>query len=129
MHLSLEEVTSPSRRNRRAQQRAFDLWRKEYNEDRPHEALKQRPPARAFVRSSRTYPCPLSGPEMGFEGCWVEKDGSIRWRRQKVFISTALFRENVEIVPTDADGLWEVRYGPIVLGKLDETKLHRGLIR
>ncbi|MGB7291573.1 MAG: hypothetical protein WBD99_05330 [Thermodesulfobacteriota bacterium] len=31
----------PGTNNLRAQQRRFDLWRREFNENRPHEALKK----------------------------------------------------------------------------------------
>jgi transposase InsO family protein len=43
----------------RAQQRAFDLFRKVYNHERPHEALGQKPPATCFALSPRRYPRPL----------------------------------------------------------------------
>jgi hypothetical protein len=39
-----------------AQQRRFDAFRREYNEQRPHEALQQRAPAALYVASSREFP-------------------------------------------------------------------------
>ena len=39
MHRTLKQETQPAAANRRAQQRAFDRFRHEYNEQRPHEAL------------------------------------------------------------------------------------------
>lgn len=129
VHLTLEEVVNPPRANLVAQQRAFDLWRREYNEERPHEALRQKPPERAFQRSTRRYPRPLKPrhDEFAFETASVDKQGCIKWRGKKVFISTALFGEAVEMTPTD-QGLWEVNYGPILLGHLNPKRLDRGLI-
>jgi hypothetical protein len=42
LHLTLEEVVGTPSANPRAQQRAIDLWRRDYNEIRPHEALSDR---------------------------------------------------------------------------------------
>src|SRR3989304_2616800 len=56
-HLTLAlETASPPKASARAQQRAFDLFRREYNEERPHEALGQKPPARLYEPPSRRYP-------------------------------------------------------------------------
>lgn len=41
MHKTLkQETAAPPAANRRQQQARFDRFRKEYNEERPHEALK-----------------------------------------------------------------------------------------
>jgi transposase InsO family protein len=46
MHRTLKEATTqPPQRNLRLQQQAFEAFRQEYNHQRPHEALGQRPPA------------------------------------------------------------------------------------
>ena len=46
MHRTLkQETASPPARNRRRQQERFDRFRREYNEERPHEALAQQTPA------------------------------------------------------------------------------------
>ena len=47
-----EVAASPSP-NFSAQQRRFERWRHEYNHERPHEALGQRPPADLYHRSNR----------------------------------------------------------------------------
>ena len=64
LHRTLKgEVASPPRRNRREQQRAFDEFRRQYNQERPHEALGQQAPARHYQPSSREYPARVSSPE------------------------------------------------------------------
>ena len=47
------------------QQRAFDAFRRVYNEERPHEALGQVPPATLYVPSPLPYPCKVESPEYG----------------------------------------------------------------
>ena len=125
-----EDTASPPRANARAQQRAFDLFRREYNEERPHEALGQLPPATVYVPSSRLYPRGLVQPEpagMVFRHLErVDRNGAIHWRRRRVFISTALYGEYVELQP-DRGTQWVVLFGSVVVGHLDDAHLDRGL--
>jgi putative transposase len=124
-----EETASPPADNCAAQQRRFDLHRREYNHERPHEALGMRPPARMYVPSKRTYPRPLvrRQPEPFCREVRVDKNGFIVWNRRKVFISSALRCEYIEL-DFDPDGRWAVRWGAIPLGTLDEHAPERGLI-
>jgi hypothetical protein len=129
MHLTLKTETEPQA-SLRAQQRVFDVWRREYNEERPHEALGQTPPARAYQRSSRTYPRKLTQPDYDawFDPCRVDKSGFISWHRTRIFISSALRYELVGIEFDQEEELCNVSYGPIALGRLDLKRLARGLI-
>ncbi len=63
MHRTLQaETARPAAANRRAQQKAFERFRQEYNQERPHEALGQQTPgvllpsivARVSVAGART---------------------------------------------------------------------------
>ena len=57
MHRTLKEQTaSPPQASMADQQRAFDRFRHDYNEQRPHEALGQTPPARHYEPSLRAMP-------------------------------------------------------------------------
>ena len=127
LHASLEEVVGTPAPSIRPQQRALDLWRREYNHERPHEALGQRPPATAYHRSARHYPRKLRRPEppLSSECVRLDKNGFLRWRRRRIFISTALAHESVEIAPDDR--VYAVLYGPILLGELHPERLHLGL--
>ena len=95
MHRTLKaETTRPPRRAGRSQAR-FDRFREDFNENRPHEALGQRPPA-AFWRPSPR-PCPGRLEEPWYDA-WhavrrVRKDGSIKWGGEPVFISQPLARD------------------------------------
>jgi putative transposase len=131
MHLTMEEVVAKPSANLRAQQRALDFWRREYNEERPHEALGQKTPASRYETSPRRYPRTLKGPEHNpcDEIYVVDKSGFIRWKRQSIFISTALRHESVELQFDGEKNLWAVTYGAIFLGHLDDERLEHGLIR
>ena len=62
MHRTLkQETASPPCASLKAQQRAFDRFRKEYNEDRPHDALGGHVPADYYEPSSRRLPDPPWG--------------------------------------------------------------------
>jgi transposase InsO family protein len=124
-----EDTASPPAESCAAQQRRFDLNRREYNQERPHESLAMRPPARMYTPSSRTYPRPLlrRTPEPFSREVRVDKQGFITWNRRKVFISSALRCEYIEL-DFDPDGRWAVRWGAIPLGLLDEHAPERGLI-
>jgi putative transposase len=124
-----DAVASPARANARAQQRALDLFRREYNEERPHEALGQVPPAELYVASSRRNPCGLLPPGGSSFGHIerVDNQGAIRWHRKRLFISTALCGAYVQLEP-DAGTRWAVLFGGILLGHLDATKPEAGLL-
>lgn len=124
-----EEAASPPRANARAQQRAFDLFRREYNEERPHEAHGQKPPSDLYVASSTRYPRGLLNPTgSGFGHAErVDQHGAIRWRRRRVFVSTALVGVYVQLEP-DVGTRWAVLFGDILLGHFDDARPERGLL-
>jgi putative transposase len=126
-HRTLKFDVTP-RGSLRLQQRAYDLYRVEYNEERPHEALGQKTPASVYHRSSRHYPRGLERAEPPHLSHHVRlrADGTLLWNRRKVFISSALAHELVGVAPSD-HGEWLVHFGPILLGRFDENKLYRGL--
>jgi transposase InsO family protein len=129
MHLTLKTETEPQA-TLAAQQRTFDLWRREFNEERPHEALGNKPPATVYERSRRAYPRKLvdQPTDVCSEVIRVDRDGFIRFRRNKIFISSALRQELVELDPDHRRDAYMVKYGPVPLGTLDCNRLSRGLI-
>jgi transposase InsO family protein len=91
-HRTLKAECTPER-DVRVQQRVFDVFRREYNEERPHEALAQKPPGSIYERSARRYPRPLlrfDSPHPWDISVRVDKHGFIRWNGQRVFVSSAL---------------------------------------
>ena len=132
MHRTLKaETTRPSTSNIQKQQKRFDTFRREYNTERPHEALNQDTPASRYRRSSRDIPSKLGKIEYPghYEVRLVSKNGGIRWNHVRVPVSHILGGEYIGLEEID-DGIWEVYYGPVWLGRFDERimliKGHRG---
>jgi len=125
MHRTLKaETTRPPAATRRAQQRAFDRFRAEYNTERPHEGLGQATPGACYVPSPRAYPARLAPLEYPAHcEVWrVSRNGGIRWHNHWVNVSHVLGEEYIAFEEID-DGLWAVHFGPLVLGRFDERRL------
>jgi putative transposase len=120
-HLTLqEETTTPPATTPRQQQARFDRMRREFNTERPHEALGQQPPARHYVPSPRPYPSRLEDPwyDATHQVRRVKPTGYIKWQGELVFISEAVRRQAVGLVETER-GDWLVRFMHVELGRID----------
>lgn len=127
MHRTLKaETTRPPAKDLAPQQKRFMAFQREYNEERPHEALGQKPPARIYRPSTRPYPKRL--PEIEYPSHYEERQvcggGTFTWRTQSVFISESLTGERIGLVEVD-DGLWRVYFAGLELGILDEAQLRQ----
>lgn len=125
MHRTLKEATTkPPKEDLKKQQQAFDRFRSEYNDERPHEALGQRPPATHYKPSARHFPARVAAPEYaeGLEKRLVDANGSMKWRGHRLHVTDALRHEVVGLEEVD-DGVFDLRFGPLVLAKLiDDPK-------
>lgn len=102
-----------------AAQEALDLWRQEFNCERPHEALGMRCPAEVYTSSPRKYEgTPEDVEYPGMASRKVGRPGIIGWEGARFFISTSLIGWSVGIKPL-ADGTYEVWFGRLLLGWLD----------
>jgi transposase InsO family protein len=123
-----QDATLPPQATRRAQQRAFDRFRQEYNFERPHEALAMAVPASCYHPSSRPYPRRL--PELNYpEGTQVRRvrhNGEIHWRSRFLYVSQTLAGELVGVIPVD-DRYFRLRFGPLELALLDSHR-HRLIV-
>jgi hypothetical protein len=120
-HLTLqEETTTPPAATAAQQQRRFDRMRREFNAERPHEALGQRPPARVYLPSPRPYPARLEDPwyDATHQVRRVKRMGQIKWDGDYVFVSEAVRGEWVGIGETER-GDWTVRFMHVELGRID----------
>jgi transposase InsO family protein len=125
MHRTLKaETAKPPAANGRAQQRAFDRFRKQYNEERPHEALEQQTPATCYRSSQRTYPDRVPEPEYGahMKAKRVYPDGSFFWKGTQIFISKSLGGQSIALEPID-DRYWDVHFAIFPLVRFDSHKL------
>jgi len=122
MHRTLKaETAKPPRANLKNQQQAFNGFKKEYNLDRPHEALGQEVPATFYQPSRRMLPDKL--PEIEYPSYFtvrqVRHNGEIKWNGEFVYISQALAGEPVGLRQI-SEREWEVRFSFYPLGILDE---------
>lgn len=132
MHRTLKaETTRPPAANLQAQQVRFNQFRQEFNEERPHEALDQNTPASRYQPSRRALPTRLPPIEYPghFEVRLVSRNSGIRWKKHWVCVTHTLAGEYVGLDEVD-DGLWDVYFGPVKLGRMDERRLqiedHKG---
>jgi putative transposase len=103
---------------------ALEKFRREYNEERPHEALGQRVPAAVYEPSPRPYSGRVpAGRE--YPPSWrvrqVKRWGQMKWEGQEVTVSQALAGERIGLEPRE-DGLWAVWFEHLELGVFDERK-------
>ena len=130
MHLTLKQETcTPPRRSLGWQQRAFDRFRRAYNEVRPHQALDLQTPASLYIASPRRMPDPLPPIYYPFADVHrVGRDGTIQWRKRRVFIATTLVGELVGVHQLDSRYV-QVVFARTPIGILDTQQPERGLIR
>ena len=121
MHRTLKQDTAkPPMPDMDRQQLRFNEFRREYNNDRPHEALGQKTPASVYSLSPRRYPEKLREPEYD-EGAvvrLVRRHGEISYKKRYYFISELLAGEKLCLVET-GNGRYEIRFGFHPLGILD----------
>ncbi len=121
MHRTLKaEATRPTSPDLATHQTRFDVWRREFNEVRPHEALGQKTPASFYQPSPRLYPAELPEPTYPphFETRRVNQSGLILFERHKVYLSWLLPKELVGLEELEG-GKWIVYFGPHSLAVVD----------
>ena len=113
------EVLREPGANRRAHQRRSDLWREDYNECRPHEALAQRTPASCYGRSARTLPAKL--PALRHPtGCIVRRvrpRGAIQWQGRPRHIGRAFGGQSLGFKALSSQH-HAVYFGTLLVGEL-----------
>jgi transposase InsO family protein len=122
MHKTLKaEACRPPRGSLAAQQRAFNSFRRLYNEERPHSALGGVPPADQYVPSTQPYPEQL--PALEYPGHFLVKRvtnaGTFRFKDRLLFIANALKQHPIGLEETDT-GIWSIYLGSVLLARLDE---------
>jgi hypothetical protein len=120
MHLTLKkEATRPPGLNTLQQQATFDAFVREFNGERPHEALAMRCPAELYTASPRPYD---GLPDLEYP--WHDRDilvtacGRICLLRKKINISIVLAGQKLGIKEVD-DGIWLVSFMHYDLGYID----------
>jgi transposase InsO family protein len=121
MHRTLKaETTRPPAATPPAQQARFARWRREFNTERPHEALGMQRPAERYRPSAHRYtdhPAPFAYPRH-YEVRRVKRQGIIRWRNRVWYVGEALQRMPVGLMEVD-DTRHAVYFGELLVGYLD----------
>ena len=120
MHRTLKDETCcPPRWNRQAQQRRFNQWRDEFNNQRPHESLMMRWPGQLYSISRKKYPDtikPFRYPRY-YKVRRVRTAGQIVLNGTVRFIGHAFKGVDVGLEPISSSQ-YLVHAGPLVLGML-----------
>lgn len=127
MHRTLKDEVA-AQKNFREQQKAFDAFVHEFNEERPHEAIEMKRPAELCPSPSpRQMPKhlpPLSYPAH-FERRRVSNNGYFAYDNRTFWLSKVLDGEEVGLLPVTDDAV-EVWAGHLPLGLLE---LRKGRVR
>jgi len=123
MHGTLKaEVTKPPSANVPAQQQRLDRWRKEYNEERPHEGIGMQRPAQKYQVSPRRFsgfikPLHYPRPMKPFS---VSGSGFIYLNGSACFIGEAFSGSRLGLKTLD-NGIHEVYFAERLLGELHDS--------
>ena len=125
MHLTLKRDLNLAKRpahNILKQQEEFDHFVHIFNEDRPHEGLKNETPGSQYRPSRRRLPKSLK--EIDYTGCdgvrKTDKRGQLYINRRKpIFIGKALKEQPIGITHRD-DGIYRLQFMNILLGHYDQ---------
>ena len=116
MHLDISREIEPVK----GDQDAMDVWREEFNHERPHESLGMKRPAEVYQKSARKYQG--TPQDLEYEGMATRKVngvGLISWKKEGIAISSSLCGWSVGIQATQEE-LYEVRFSRLLLGWIDE---------
>lgn len=125
LHRTLKaETASPPATTRRAQQRAFDRFRREYNQERPHEALGQCTPASCYSVAARAYPARVPEPEYdsSMKVRRVAVRGQFRWNAHHIFLTESLAGEVVGLQQID-ERYYAVYFAHLAIALFDAHEL------
>jgi len=114
------ETATPPAATAKSQQRRFDHFIREYNEDRPHEALANNTPASRYSSSPR--PLPRTLPSVEYPSTYlvrlIHTAGTLKWRGSQLYVSETLIGEHVGLEPIDNDQ-WMLHFASVPLAVLD----------
>lgn len=119
-HRTLLEAMRPPAANRRAQEVRFAAFRRQYNEERPHEALGQLPPISFYAASPRRLPEDLPEPDYPprMQRRRVRTSGEVKWRGARIAVSTALVGHTVALEETESG--WRMWFHHSPIGLIDK---------
>lgn len=124
MHRTLKsDALNPVAGNLKKQQWAFDIYRHDYNNYRPHESLNDQTPSDYYKKSNRPYVERLHPPEYGHDYLvrHVRHNGEIKFMGRMFYITEVLAGQPVGLREIE-DGLWQLQFSFYALGAIDLRK-------
>ncbi len=121
MHRTLkQEATIPPAASLRGQQRKFDRFREEFNQERPHEALEMKRPGELYQPSSRALPKRIELYEYPAHYLVrrVSRAGTIRVFHNQIFVSNTLHEDYVGLEEVD-DGVYDLYWCFYQIGRYE----------
>jgi transposase InsO family protein len=101
-------------------QAALDLWREQFNHERPHEALGMRTPSELYLPAIRKYRgTPTTLEYAAMSSRQVNTCGQIHWEGECYFLSRSLAGWNIGLESKE-DGI-NVWFGRLLLGRIDSS--------
>ena len=124
MHRTMKsEALDPVARNIKEQQKALVIYRNDFNNYRPHEALNDQAPSDCYKKSNRPFiekpRLPGYGPDYLVRN--IRHTGEIKFKGRMFFISELLTGMPVALKEI-ADGLWQMQFSFYILGSVDLRK-------
>ena len=128
MHRTLkQEATIPPASNMRGQQRKFDRFLEEFNQERPHEALGMKRPGEIYEPSNRRMPRCIEAYDYPSHYIVrrVSRAGTIRVFHNQIFVSNTLQEDYVGLEEVD-DGVYDLYFCFYQIGRyeLRSNKIH-----
>jgi putative transposase len=100
-------------------QAGLDVWREEFNNERPHQALGMKTPAEVYKKSPRRYAgLPADLEYSGMHTRKIAKRGTLAWEGEQIFISEAVSGWSVGLAARE-DGRWDVHFARLLLGQIE----------
>jgi putative transposase len=124
MHRTLKsDALNPIAGNLREQQKAFDIYRYDYNNNRPHESLDDKTPSDFYKKSNQPYIEKPHLPDYDSNDLVrkVLRGGEIRFMSKSYYLTELLAGQSVGLREIE-DRLWQVQFSFYVLGSIDLRK-------
>jgi transposase InsO family protein len=122
------ETLKPAAASLQGQRIRTQRWMRQYNHQRPHQALGMRVPAQCYRRSPRKLPDRFKHWQYqpGWESRLVKGKGMISLQGRGRFVGEAFEGERVGLNQV-ALGVWEVYFGPLKIGELWDQDARAGI--
>ena len=108
-------------------QRAFDQWRDQYNQVRPHQALADQPPCTRYQPSPRPFPDTLPMPEYPASMAVrrVDSAGRISYRNHPLRVGKAFAGLPVGVRVDEEHEQWQVHFSHFCIQRVDGHTLEK----